>query len=703
MRDRTVGDTFYMFFTTRAFATGVPTALAGTPVVSAYEDNSATQITAGITLGVDHDSVVGLNLLTIVATGGNGYETGKDYSMVITTGTVGGVSVVGEVVGEFSLDLSAALKAVDALNDVAATDIVSSGAITTSGGAVSTVTTCTTTTTNTDMRGTDSALLAANINLTGGAVDTVTTLTNKTGFSLASTGLDAIASTATGMVEIAKAIWDRVLTGATHNINNSAGRRLRQVSAIIFSEGAAQSGGNNSIQLESSAVTTNDQFRRAKVIIIGGTGTGQEAIITSSVASTDTLTITPAWLTNPDATSEYEIIPAQTHSTVRNGGYDNARVYLDSVNGTSGVEIGVNATSSNPSSVLADAKTIADIEVTKVLQFVSGSNFTMAQSFDGYELVNMGTGAIIVLDGQSISGTLFNRMRIQGNDDGSNTQRTFYDNCRFDGNTLGDFFSTDCAFSGDIVFAQASNTYTVDIPRPVSTSQPTFDFALLTSVDLICTRVSCDIELKQLAATSTAEIHGDGGNITINANCTGGTLTIYGNFTLTDNAGGAVTVVDDGRIDTGQITVSAPTAVQNRAEMDSNSTQLAKLGTPAADISADIAAVKVDTAAILVDTGTTLPGLLREQGIAKNATFSNFEFLMVLASDGETPATGLTVTGQRSIDGAAFATVGGTIAEVSNGIYQFDALAADTNGDVITWRFSSATALDRFVTIKTVQ
>lgn len=47
------------------------------------------------------------------------------------------------------------------LNNVAATDIVSSGAITTSSGAVSNVTTVATTTTNTDMRGTDNALLAA--------------------------------------------------------------------------------------------------------------------------------------------------------------------------------------------------------------------------------------------------------------------------------------------------------------------------------------------------------------------------------------------------------------------------------------------------------------------------------------------------------------------------------------------------------------
>lgn len=46
-----------------------------------------------------------------------------------------------------------------------------------------------------------------------------------------------------------------------------------------------------------------------------------------------------------------------------------------------------------------------------------------------------------------------------------------------------------------------------------------------------------------------------------------------------------------------------PTAAEIRAEIDSNSTQLAKLGTPAgASVSADIAAVKAQTAAIEADT-----------------------------------------------------------------------------------------------------
>lgn len=99
----TVADTFDCFFTTRQFSSGAPFALAGSPVVSAYEDNSTTQITAGITLTASFDSVTGLNHMRIVATGANGYEAGKSYSLVITTGTVDSVSVVGEVIGTFSL------------------------------------------------------------------------------------------------------------------------------------------------------------------------------------------------------------------------------------------------------------------------------------------------------------------------------------------------------------------------------------------------------------------------------------------------------------------------------------------------------------------------------------------------------------------------------------------------------------------------
>lgn len=105
--DFALGSTIDIKFTTRQFSTGAPFTLAGTPAVAAYPDNSTTEITAGITLTVDFDARTGLNNVRVVATGANGYAAGSSYALVITAGTVDGVSVVGEVVGSFTLERSA--------------------------------------------------------------------------------------------------------------------------------------------------------------------------------------------------------------------------------------------------------------------------------------------------------------------------------------------------------------------------------------------------------------------------------------------------------------------------------------------------------------------------------------------------------------------------------------------------------------------
>ena len=92
--DFTLGSTFDVKFTT-VNTKGVPTTLAGTPVISAYPDNSLTEITAGITLTVGFDSRTGMHNVNVVATAGNGYAAGRNSALVITTGTVAGTSVVG--------------------------------------------------------------------------------------------------------------------------------------------------------------------------------------------------------------------------------------------------------------------------------------------------------------------------------------------------------------------------------------------------------------------------------------------------------------------------------------------------------------------------------------------------------------------------------------------------------------------------------
>lgn len=91
---------------------GVPTILTGSPAVVVYPDNSTTEITSGITLTASFDGRTGLNHVRVAATSGNGYATGTNYSMVLSTGTVGsgGTYIGGYMIGEFSIEARAALR-----------------------------------------------------------------------------------------------------------------------------------------------------------------------------------------------------------------------------------------------------------------------------------------------------------------------------------------------------------------------------------------------------------------------------------------------------------------------------------------------------------------------------------------------------------------------------------------------------------------
>jgi len=80
-------------------------------------------------------------------------------SLLVIDGS--GRVTVGSNADKSGYSISGTKTTLDALNDIAATSIVSGGAITTAGGAVSSVTTVSVCSTNSDMRGTDSALLAS--------------------------------------------------------------------------------------------------------------------------------------------------------------------------------------------------------------------------------------------------------------------------------------------------------------------------------------------------------------------------------------------------------------------------------------------------------------------------------------------------------------------------------------------------------------
>ncbi len=86
-------------FTTRQFSDAVPTTGASL-AVKAYKGNStSTEITTGITTTFTSgfDSIAGLvNLNVDYSSDGTFYAAGSDISFILTAGTVGGTSVVGE-------------------------------------------------------------------------------------------------------------------------------------------------------------------------------------------------------------------------------------------------------------------------------------------------------------------------------------------------------------------------------------------------------------------------------------------------------------------------------------------------------------------------------------------------------------------------------------------------------------------------------
>lgn len=81
-----------------------PITLDGSPAVSIYKANDATQSTAGVTLSVDFDGVTGLHHVRIDTSADAFYAVGNDYQAVITSGTVDGISVVGSVLFTFSIE-----------------------------------------------------------------------------------------------------------------------------------------------------------------------------------------------------------------------------------------------------------------------------------------------------------------------------------------------------------------------------------------------------------------------------------------------------------------------------------------------------------------------------------------------------------------------------------------------------------------------
>jgi hypothetical protein len=126
---------------------------------------------------------------------------------------------------------------------------------------------------------------------------------------LADTGTDGvlIAATATS-AQLVDDIVDEVITGATHNVADSLGRRLREIhDGTVVEEETAQAGSASTITLAASANANDDFYNKSQLKIISGAGAGQTRSFKDYNGTTKVATACEDWVVTPDNTSKYVI------------------------------------------------------------------------------------------------------------------------------------------------------------------------------------------------------------------------------------------------------------------------------------------------------------------------------------------------------------------------------------------------------------
>lgn len=296
----------YGKFTTYRPSTGASFTLGGTPALSVYKDNSVTQSTTGVTLTVDFDSVTGLHHFAIdTSADGTFYAAGSFFDIVITTGTVDSVSVVGSVVASFTIRKDSSLKPTTAARtlDVSAggeagVDWANVGSPTTSLALTGTTIAITqkvdvdTIKTNPVVNaGTvtfpTTATLASTTNITAGTITTTTNLTNLPSIPanwITAAGITAAALNGKGNWNVGKTGYALTATtglgnqtsNITGSLSGSVGSVTGAVGSVTGNVGGNVTGSVGSVVGAVGSVTGN----------VGGNVVGSVASVTAAVAIT---------------------------------------------------------------------------------------------------------------------------------------------------------------------------------------------------------------------------------------------------------------------------------------------------------------------------------------------------------------------------------------------------------------------------------
>lgn len=227
----------------------------------------------------------------------------------------------------------------------------------------------------------------------------------------------------------------------------------------------------------------------------------------------------------------------------RSVGYQDAAVWIDTVNGTAGTESYVNGTVDKPVSSLADAITIATAVGLRRFHLNNGSSITLASSFAQRDFI--GENWTCALGSQALTSCLITGATVSGTCTGSGN---IFTDCEVSA-TLPPCLMHECGISALTVGSAGE----FDLIHCHADADPAIiDFgAAVGATDFHLRGASGDWEVRNLLTGDGFEMDGDG-EVTLAASVTGGTVKIAGNVHLI-NSGSGITLDDVSRFATDQI------------------------------------------------------------------------------------------------------------------------------------------------------
>lgn len=591
MTDFKVGDTLYEHFSTRAFGTGIPTTLIGTPVAEAYEDANATGITAGVSLTIDHGET-GHHLLTVVATGGNGFETGKFYGVSLTAGTVDGVSVVGEIIFNFSLEKSAAAQ------DLA--------------------------------NGTDGL----------GAIkdETALILADTVEIGTAGAGLTAIPATVDWLNG---GRLDLILDIIAADVANIDGAAMRGTDSALLAASAPTNFGDMSITVTTGLIditqTAADKVwgTAARILTASTNFNDLSAAEVNAEADTALVDFFTSAATLVDLVWDE---PIEDHDTQGNVGWamalaaypgsDGPGIYVDSGAANTNTVVGMDGTEINPVSTPAAARTLADALGVKIFYLEGNADITLDATYLDWEFIGIGSVAdnVINLGSQDVSRSLFRNLTIEGTQGG--TGRITARDCALQdpgaGDTMLHIFAERCGFVDRIqVDTSADNVFDQCYSLVAGTSSPVIQ-ATGAAGTISVRHYSGGMEFETLSASHNVTWEGVG-QVIFNADCNvNANVSVRGIGAITDNTAGMLSLTETSLVnmtkintecDTALTDYDPPTRTEATSDKDEIITDLDDIkGTAFVKDTHSLIDIKTETVLIAADTNELqsddVPGLI---------------------------------------------------------------------------------------------